>query len=364
MITILNIIRIIVFALIVPVLLGNLVCVLYKKENCGIAENAAYGFMLMCLLFFLIAVPMIFLHTSFHALLYLWFAVLAVLCMISVYLRVKRRGYKEIAESARCFFKEVTAERFTTVIWVAAAFIILFEACLPTFTMHVDTDDSRFIAEALEAVEKDTMIQYHAITGKYLGFAPGEQTKDMTSPYPIFIALLSRLYGLHPAITAHTVLPFLFIILSYIIFYMIGGVLLGTDIRKRGLFLLFLSLIIMFFFETIYASGYTLLTIIWQGRSVCAMITLPFLWYLLMLMSAKERMEKVDYIMLIGTALCNTMTSNMGSILAPCLITAYAFAKLIKGRRIVPCLFMCLCTVPSFACVLITRIMRTFLERL
>ena len=128
--------------------------------------------------------------------------------------------------------------------------------------------------------------------------------------------------------------------------------------------MLFLSLITLFSFETIYASGYTLLTIIWQGRSVCAMITLPFLWYILMLVSVKEGMEPVDYIMLIGTALCNTMMSNMGSILAPCMIVAYAFVRMVRMRRVAPCILMCLCTVPSLACILITRIMRTFLERL
>lgn len=364
MLTFFNIIRIIVFSVVVPLLIGSLISTSYKKKYCGIAESVAYGFMLICLMFFILAVPMIFLRVHFHILVNTWAVAITVLSVISLYMLVKNKGYKEYAESIRSIWKGISADSFTAAIWIAAAFVILFEAVLPTVTMHVDTDDSRFVAEALEAVEKDTMLQYHAITGKYIGIAPGEQSKDVTSPYPLFIALLSKLYGLHPAITAHSVLPFLLIILSYEVFNMIGDLLTGHDIKKRGLFMFFLGIIHLLSFETIYASGYTLLTIIWQGRSVCAMIMLPFLWYILMCITAKAKITIGDYLMIVLSALGNTMTSNMGSILAPCMIASYAFVRMVRIKKVVPCILMCLCMIPSFACILVTRIMRTFLERL
>ena len=361
MITIFNIIRILAFAVIVPFLIGEIVRFRSNGKRSGTVDNFAYGFMFMCVLFLILAVPAIFLRASFHVLLYTWSVIVVVLCAVSLVVFLRNNRYREVSEGAAGFFNGIFADRMTLAVWCAATFIILFEACLPAVRMHIDTDDARFIAEAMEAVEKDTLLLHHAITGKYIGFVPGEQIKDVTSPYPLFIALLSRLFGLHPAITAHTVLPFLFILLSYIVFGMIGSFLTGADVKKTGLFLLFLSLINLFSFETIYASGYTLLTIIWQGRSVCAMIMLPFLWYILMGISAKERIGAADYLMMIAAALANTMLSNMGSIFAPVLIAVYAFVYLMRNRSLRTFALMCMCAVPSFVCILITRIMRLFL---
>ena len=361
MITYINFFCILIFAVLVPFLLGNLICI-FNMDRCeGIASNIAYGFMIMCVLFMLLAVPMIFMHMPFHVLVYLWKILVFLLCIISIFVFIRKNRYRDLRKETGDFCRSISSDRFTLFVWIAAALIILFEACLPTVRMHIDTDDARFIAEALEAVEKDTMLEYHAITGKYLGFAPGEQIKDVISPYPLFIALLSRLYGLHPAITAHTVLPFLLIVLSYIVFGMIGDLFTDGNVKKRGLYLLFLSLINLFSFETIYASGYTLLTIIWQGRSVCAMIMLPLLWYILLNISAKEKSRLYDYLMLMMAALSCTMTSSMGSIFAPVLIVTYAFVHLIKKRELKMFLLMSACALPSLICIVSTRIMRYFL---
>lgn len=361
MITILSIFRILVMAVLVPFLLGNLVCI-FNRDRCeGIAGNIAHGFMIMCVLFMLLAVPMIFMHMPFHALLYSWTILVVVLCIISAFAFFRKSRYRELRKVTGEFCRSISSNRFTLFIWIAAVLIILFEACLPMVRMHIDTDDARFIAEALEAVEKDTMLEYHAITGKHLGFAPGEQIKDIISPYPLFIAILSCLYGLHPAVTAHTVLPFLLIILSYIVFGMIGIYFAEGNVKKSGLYLLFLSLINLFSFETIYASGYTLLTIIWQGRSVCAMIMLPLLWFILLNISTKDRIDRYDYLKLVLAALSCTMTSSMGSIFAPVLIVAYAVACLIKKRVFKTFLLMCACALPSLVCIVGTRIMRYFL---
>ena len=361
MIPFISIFRIIIVAVILPFLIGNLIFALHERNRAKVSEYISFGFMIMCVLFMLMAVPMIFMHVHFHFLVYSWTIVISILCVISAFVFIKGKRYLPILDNLSEFKRGIMSERFTFVIWLCAFAIILFEAGIITLRMHIDTDDARFIAEAMEAVEKDTMLEYHAITGKYIGFAPGEQIKDVISPYPLFIALLSRLYGLHPAVAAHTVLPCLFIILSYIVFGMIGDFFAEGNVKKNGLFLLFLSLINLFSFETIYASGYTLLTIIWQGRSVCAMIMLPIIWYILLYISEKEEIGIYDYLILVFAALSCTMTSNMGSIFAPILIAVYALVRLMRRKVFKPFLLMCLCAIPSLMCIVCTRIMRLFL---
>lgn len=366
MITPLNILLIIIWSIVVPVILGQLLCVLSGgRESGSISVRIAYGFLVMCVIFMLLAIPMIAMKLPFHVLWIVWVAVVSVLCVLILALSLRRGYVKNIVANARSgmasFAETLRSDRLCLFAWCMAIAVIFFQMCLSAFTMHVDTDDSRFIAEAMEALEKDTMLQHHAITGKFLGFAPGEQIKDVTAPYPLFIALLSRLYGLHPAITAHTVLPFLLIPLSYVVFAMAGSFLLGSDKKKMGLFLLFLSLITLFSFETIYASGYTLLTIIWQGRSICAMIMLPLLWLFLMRASIKEKLGAADYCLIIIASLGNAMMSNMGAVLAPVLTAIYALTLGIRRRSFKILVLLGLCAVPDLICVVSTRIMRLFL---
>lgn len=366
MITPFNILLIIIWSIIIPVMAGQLVCVLLGESGSGsIFGRIAYGFLVMCVSFMLFAIPMIAMKLPFHMLVYAWTAFILVLAAFMTVFGVKKGHVREAAlhvrSSLKGFVSDIKNDRLCLFAWCAALLFILFQAGLSAGTMRMDTDDSRFIAEAMEAVEKDTMLQHHAITGKFLGFAPGEQIKDVTAPYPLFIALLSRLYGLHPAITAHTVLPFLLILLSYIVFALTGRFLLGEDNKKNGLYLMFLSLITMFSFETIYASGYTLLTIIWQGRSICAMIMLPLLWYFLMRVTEKEKASASDHCIIVISALGNAMMSNMGAILAPVLIAAYALAYGIRRKSFKVFFIMGLCAVPDLICVVSTRIMRLFL---
>ena len=134
--------------------------------------------------------------------------------------------------------------------------------------------------------------------------------------------------------------------------------------KKRGLFLLFLSLIHLFSFETIYASGYTLLTIIWQGRSISAMIMLPLLWYFLMRTTDKKRLTAIDYLTVTMAGLANAMLSNMGAILAMVMIAAYALVNGARLQSFKTLIFMGICAVPELVLVGVTRFLRGIMERL
>lgn len=362
------IVRIIIWSLVVPFLLGQLLCILAMDDEEGtvISRKLAYGFMLMCVIFFVLAVPMITLRIHFHVLMYSWVFITVVLCILSAVFGVRNVKNKQGETSAVPGEKKMKAgtDVFTVFVWTAAVLMIVFQTYLLTFNMHVDTDDARFIAEAVEAVDYDTMLLRHAITNEYIGIVAGEQTKEVTAPYPLFIALMSKLYGIHPAICAHTVFPALFIPLCYVVFGIIGAHVFEGDLLKRGMFLLFLSVVHLFSFETIYASGYTLLTIIWQGRSILAMIMLPLLWYFLMRVSEGDRPGRRDYIFILAAVLACAMLSNMGAVLAAAMTAVYALVNGVRLRSFKTCVLMGLCTVPDIACVLITRLLRLYFERM
>ncbi len=364
MITPVNILLIVIWALIVPYLAGRLISMWSKSPATGlnICMNLSFGFMVMCAVFIIPAIPMILLHAPFHVLKYTWLFLMAVICTSSVVLSVKRmkqaKETKDIA-SDKTDTEDAAVDIFTICIWIAAIAVIVFETGLLTVRMHTDTDDARFIVDAMEALSKDTMLEYNPITGVYHGIPVGEQAKDLTAPYPLFIALISSLTKVHPAIMAHTVMPALYIPLSYLVFSLIGGLIFNEDLKKKGVFLFFLSLIHLFSFETIFSSGYTLLTIIWQGRSVAAMIMLPLTWFLLLGMGDKEMLKSGDFAMAGISALACAMLSNMGSLFAFILCMAYAFSYSLQDKKLKPLLCMGLAMVPDVMVIVLSRVLNS-----
>ncbi|MBQ7562569.1 MAG: hypothetical protein IJT16_01115 [Lachnospiraceae bacterium] len=286
MITAGNLFLILIWGIVCPFILGFFCsCLFGRREGISVAENLCFGFVTELAVFYLLSVPMIYLRTSYTLLKNVWISCIALLFLAAVFFVYKRRI------SVFQFHRGEGEDRLTVAIWILFLLMAAFQTGLLTVRMHMDTDDARFVAEALEPIERNTMLAYNPVTGEYdanevnekmPGMPVGEMYKDMASPYPIFLGLLSDLFGLNPAIVAHTVLPALLIPLSYLSFYLAGVCILGEDKRRLGIYLLFLSVIHLFSFETTFAPGYTLLNVIWHGRSIAAMIVLPLLWTALM----------------------------------------------------------------------------------
>ena len=347
MITPVNILLIIIWALIVPFLLGSLISHGTEGKNgIRIGANIVYGFAVMCAVFQLMAVPMILLKIPFHVVKLGFIVICLLLSVLAILLMIKKGRTGQKLETSS-FIKTITSDKVTLLIWIMAIVIIVFEALLLTFRMHIDTDDSRFLAEALEAVEKNTMLLHHPITGHFYNVPAGEQVKDITAPYPIFLGLIGELFSMHPTIAAHSVLPMLYIPLCYVVLNIISGYFFPGNIRARGIFMLFMATMYLFAFETIYSAGYTLLTIIWQGRSVVAMIMLPLAWYILMRMMSSEKITGWMYIVLFIVLIANAMLSNMGALFSVLLALAYFAVIIIKNRSVNQLVLMILILIPN-----------------
>ena len=371
MITVTNVLLIFVWALVYPFILGFLGSFLLgRREGFSIAENFCFGFAIELAVFYVLAVPMIYLRTSYTMLKTAWLICINILMILSLLYIYRNRSIllKSLGAAA---LESGGLDKLTVAVWVLFLLMVLFQTGLLTLRMHMDTDDARFVAEALEPLERDTMLAYNPVTGEYdanevnnkqPGMPVGEMYKDMSSPYPIYLGLVSDLFDLNPAIVAHTVLPALLIPLSYLVFYLAGVYVLSGDRKKIGIFLLFLSVIHLFSFETTFAPGYTLLNVIWQGRSIAAMILLPLLWATLMRTGTAEGVQGepktnfVPYIkslvILFALNCACACLSGTGAVIALILCTAYALVRGIVNRSL-PWLFVIgLGMAPAVFCIL------------
>lgn len=353
MIGIINVLLVLLFLIIVPFILGLLLERFFDKSegNMMISRCFVLGFSVMLGVFQLVSVPIIKIGTSFDVLMYVYVSVICVLLAISLYTNAKSIKSRITGSITSIKNDFISGDLEQKILFIAALLFIAFETSLLLIKMHTDTDDSRFLAEALEAVEKNTILKFHPITGDPLEVPIGEMRKDVASPFPFFIAVFSVLTRMHPTVLAHAVFPALLVPLAFSGAYMIGKYLL-EDKKHIATYMFILSVVVLFSFESIYSWGYTLLAIIWQGRSIFAVIILPLLWYVLMTMYS-DNTEKGMYLVLITVVMASACLSGMGIVMTPLVTGAFALAQVFKTKKIVPAIYMMLCVVPCLIYIVI-----------
>ena len=342
-----SIILIIVNLIIVPFLLGLLCENLFTeaKEKVVFSRVFAFGLAGMLAIFQLIAVPVIIVGTSFKTLVYIYMAIIAALAALSIYLNYKTLASRIKASFAGYKSSLMSIDKEYLIVGIVAILLIVLQTSLLILRVHTDTDDSRFIAEALEAIENNTLLRVHPITGESLSVPIGEMRKDVTSPYPIFIAVMSAVTLVKPAVLSHFVFPILLIPLCYLVVYLIGTHIF-EDVSKRLVYLFISALIILFSFESVYSWGYTLLAIIWQGRSISAVIMLPLLWYVLMKIYTEEKPYVGYYFAVVMIGLANADLSGMGALMGPLIGGGFAASYLIKNKKLLTAIYIGLAVVP------------------
>lgn len=348
MINPLNILLVILFLIIVPFLLGLLLERNFDKSLNVVAFSRVFimGFAIMLCAFQAVAGICIYKGTSFDFLLYLYTGILIALIVVALLLNRKRLlgvipdSVKAIKEGASGFEKEYL------IIGIITLLLIVFQTSLLIFRTHMDTDDCRFLAESLEAIEKNTLLRVHPITGENLAFPIGEMKKEIFSPYPIWIAVISVYTRIHPTVLAHGIFPALLIPLAYSVYYLLGTHFF-EDRNKRIIYMFILSVIMLFSFESIYSLGYTLLTIIWQGRSIVATSMAPFLWYILEKIYNEENTGILSYLTVLIVSLAIADLSGTGAMIPPVIGAAFALSSFIKNRKIMPSVLMVMAVIPS-----------------
>lgn len=346
MIGILNVILIILFLVAVPLVLGLLLEGIFVKagEDFMLSRCFVLGIELMAASFGILGAPFILIGTSFTALLYAWEVLLFALVVVSIAINAKK--IKDIFSSKVKSLKDLLAntENDRKYLMLLVLFMIIFQTSLLVLRMHVDTDDSRFIAEAVDAVENNSLLRIHPITGAKLSEPLGEMNKDVFASYPILIGALSVMTKVQPAVLSHSIFPIFLIPLSYAAMFILGDYFFGNT-KKRTIFMYVLSIVLLFSFESIYSLGYTLLTIIWQGRSIYTMILLPFSWYLLMKIYTEDNRKHL-YILFLITSIAAMCLSGTGALCQIILAVAFALAIIVKNRNIISAILIGLCVVP------------------
>ena len=319
----------------VPMMLGMLYTKFSKEERDSLILNYCSGIIIMMAFCELIAVPMIFMHTTLTVMLRVYGGVIAVLCVLSFVLNVTYYGTLLIS-----FFKRAAA--FPWQIWIAVLLVVLQTGVL-TVGQHVDDDDSFYVGTAAAAVEEDSMFEVDPYTGKTYDELP---SRYVLSPFPIFVAVIGAVTGVHVTIIAHTIFPVIFIPFAYMIYAMLGRRLFTDKKNAVGYFLILAAAVYIFSGYSVYTQGTFLLIRVWQGKAVLAGALLPGIFYY-GLRAYEKKHHALDYIMLTALMLSCCLVSSMGIMLGAVVLGLLAVVSAVRfwnGRIL---LYSFLCCIPN-----------------
>ncbi|MBQ8166210.1 MAG: hypothetical protein IJZ96_04140 [Lachnospiraceae bacterium] len=340
---VLNVITIALLMIVIPLFLGFIL-----RELCGVSSDDVfekYGFsyamghVIMWAVFQLVAVPLILVKSRLIIVTILWIVLLLVYLTFGVwYIKKHKSGGDDSSTEKQ---DKANESRFWLVMSIMlAAVVVGYQCYMYIFYMHIDDDDSRFVVNAVDAYEYGTMFLTNPATGNYEGIWVGELVKDVSSPWSIYLAMISKLLGIYPTILAHTVYPAFLLIAGYVSYYLIGK-LLTKDRVKSFLMVAVVATVNMSFGESKYNQSYFSIVRIWQGKAVVAATLIPLLTYLLIRLY-KNYKERSSYVLLVLTSMAMCLMSGMGIFFSGIMIGLFGgwFILINKGWKQIPYLMI------------------------
>jgi len=277
---------------VLPVLVGRL---FYTKLNrITLGQQWLYGQFFLWALFQVVGVYYILREQKLDQLVEtynLMVQVFALLAIMKVIIRrdfVASKGRDQICGIRSCM-KQIWADVSTYKFWLAI-FVLLYvvQICAILFLQVNDGDDAFHMAIANVAESSGSMYKANV-------YAFGNTTltyRYALAPFPIWIAYLSRISGIHTLTIAHIVLGIMLVTMSYIIYAQCAKELFGENKKKRLQFLCFVAILYVFGNTSSHTAESFLLLRSRQGKALVAGIVFPAIMYLLLHIGKKLEQNK------------------------------------------------------------------------
>lgn len=269
---------------------GVLLKKIINSNNIKLGTTILYGFILTFAIFETVNIPFILIGKNTTKVVYLIFLMLNLLYVILSYLiKPKIKKYNFI-QNVKVIKPKINVE---TIFYVLTIIIIIFQIINSSMLFKQDADDSFYISWANEAKELDSMYDKYPNTGLE---ATSFDYKYLLNTWEMYGGFTARMFNMNTPTLFHTAYQIIYIIISYIAYYLVLKKVLNNKNTSIALFIL----TIIFLFSGVSArfKGMFLLGRIYQGKSILLNIIIPFVMYEFL---NYPKIQKENYIVLIFT---------------------------------------------------------------
>lgn len=339
---ILQILLLAVFALAIPLAMGAGASAFVDRQERNIGFMWIAGYILFFALFQIVAVPVIIRRGSFTTLVRL-FGCLSAVCGVAGSIIWLLKGRKkpglQILQQKR--------GKAEYLLWALFGVGLLVQLAAEVFLAFGDGDDAYYVATSTVTVQTDTMY----LQLPYTGGSTRLDIRHCLAPFPILVAFLSKVSGLHPAVVSHVVMPLLLIPLTYCIYGMLGSRMLAGKRKYLPVFLIFAEILVVWGNYSPYTAETFLMIRSWQGKAVLANIIIPAAFLLLYMigerLAEKKRIEKGLWLLLFMAVESASLCSTQGCILLSTLLGCFDICILLVYKKWKPFFMSLLCLIPA-----------------
>lgn len=324
------------FWIIAPILIGKLFALRKEgtKQFTGTFEYIL-GFVVMWDIFHVLCVPMAMRGATISKVGVIYTILLIGLCLVSIILN--RKSWKTKKQYAK--------EKKYSFIFVVVGLVIGIQILRSVLYMPFNySDDITYMAMINDMASTDRIHGNFWWNGMEKPFAETSYKYRYTSYYS-WVAFIAQVTEIHPLILCKTLMPILYIIMFYMIWWLFAQWLYKKDMRKQECFLLILSVVALFAGYSQYTISKRLLLYVWNGKTVLAVVILPFLFYCINRFT-EQKMTIREIVILLCIEIAGTASSLMGIGLVPIMVMVVCLVAAIRQKQIYPVLQGILCCIP------------------
>ena len=317
------------FLFILSYLTGDLVQMLFQVHK-GICLKVLTGFVILLCLFHLTSLPFMYNDWPFTTLYNLFLCDLILIIMAySIISILKRRiPLQDDLEGLRIAFQDILQKRWWhLILWVVAILLIIWHISMVILHVGPNVDDNFYVSESVTILSRNRLMNVLPACGIEGSVFPA--TYILVS-WETFLAAISKLFLVSPAVLCHSILPAFLLPLHYMAYYLAAR---EISRRKTALFLLFVLLLNFACGPSTYNQGAFLTLRIWQGKAVLVNILLPLLLYEFLRITKAKKVSIRNIFCLFSLLLVSQAATTVGTYLAPVLYAIYALTFLIINRK-------------------------------
>ena len=316
-----------------------------QKEKRSMGTAYVSGFLLLLAVFQLLAVPVVFLDAFGFPKIVMAFTILNTLLTGGGIIRALHLWRKE----GGIFREKIPLKeknKIELLQWIVVLVFIVYQIMMAVTHSSFDGDDAYYVVNSVITDETDTL--YRILP--YTGLSTSLDMRHAMAVFPIWIAYLARMSGIHATIISHTILPIFLIPLTYLIYYEIGKILFHEKKEYLMTYMIFVNILQIFGNVSIYTNATFFLTRTWQGKSMLANVVIPAVFMVLLgvFEGEPEKREKRRglWFLLFVINIVAAMMSTSSVFLNTLLITVMAMVFYIKEKNIKILFKMAACCIP------------------
>ena len=241
------------------------------------------GFLTLLAVFQVIAVPIVFLDAwGFPTIVKLFTVASTLLAGLGIIRSMHRwRRGNNVWHPVVKISEMSKAER---VEWLMVVLLIAFQLFMALTRASFDGDDAYYVVQSVMTDETNTL--YRILP--YTGFSTSLDYRHSMAVFPIWIAYIARVTGIHAAIVSHTILPLVLIPITYWIYLEVGKKFFGEKKEQLPAYMILVCALQIFGNVSVYPASTFFLTRTWQGKSMLANVIIPAVFMILLWMFEGE----------------------------------------------------------------------------